>query len=61
MAPVSGRRASDRSIVRGAAIAVGPDGLVVAGSVCGPGLSLGDFTFTPGPQSFDGFVAKLAR
>jgi hypothetical protein len=40
---------------------VGPDSLVVAGSVCGPGLSLGDATFMPGPQSYDGFVVKLAR
>ena len=50
-----------RSIMRGAAIAADPGGLVVAGSVCGPGVSLGAATFTPGPQSYDGFVVKLAR
>ena len=49
------------SVVRGFAIAAGPDGLVVAGSVCGPGLSLGGFAFTPNPQHFDGYVAKLGR
>jgi len=49
------------SVVRGFAIAAGPDGLVVAGSVCGPGLSLGGFAFTPNPHHFDGYVAKLGR
>jgi hypothetical protein len=50
-----------RSIIRGTAIAVGPDGLLVGGSVCGPGISLGGVTFTPEAQRHDGFVTKLAR
>lgn len=50
-----------RTIIRGSAIAAGPDGVVVGGSVCGQGVSLGGVSLTPNLMSHDGFVTRLAR